>query len=120
MAATKVAVIGDHFVKPRVFVEAWQQLPGADLDIRTPELDWPDTPMVHGYAADLPEELRGAGLETVAVEPAPPDWPLLELDNVTLTPHIAGSSVKATTYRAKMIAEEVRRYLAHEAPVNPC
>ncbi|MDQ2694901.1 MAG: 2-hydroxyacid dehydrogenase [Pseudomonadota bacterium] len=72
------------------------------------------------YNALASGKLRGAGLETFAVEPVPPDWPLLRLDNVTLTPHIAGASVKTTTYRAQMIAEEVRRYLAREAPCNPC
>ena len=38
--------------------------------------------------------LRGAALETFALEPAPADLELLQLDNVTLTPHIAGASVK--------------------------
>ena len=59
-------------------------------------------------------------LETFAVEPMPPDWPLLKLDNVTLTPHIAGASVKTVTYAAALAAEEVRRYLAGEPPLNPC
>ena len=36
-------------------------------------------------------------LETFAVEPVPPDWPLLQLDNVTLTPHIAGASVRTVS-----------------------
>lgn len=35
--------------------------------------------------------LGSAMLETFAVEPAPPDWPLLRLPNVTLTPHVAGA-----------------------------
>src|SRR5271169_2650004 len=35
--------------------------------------------------------LRGAAIETFGVEPVPPDWELLRLDNVTLTPHIAGA-----------------------------
>jgi L-fuculose-phosphate aldolase len=34
--------------------------------------------------------LRGAAIETFAIEPVPPNWPLLQLPNVTLTPHIAG------------------------------
>jgi D-3-phosphoglycerate dehydrogenase / 2-oxoglutarate reductase len=64
--------------------------------------------------------LRGAMLETFAVEPVPPDWPLLQLPNVTLTPHIAGASVKTVRYAAGLAAEEVRRYLAGEGPLNRC
>ncbi|MBO0662081.1 2-hydroxyacid dehydrogenase [Jiella sp. MQZ9-1] len=64
--------------------------------------------------------LRGAMLETFAVEPVPADWPLLALPNVTLTPHIAGASVKTVSYAAEKAAEEVRRFLAGEPPVNPC
>ena len=64
--------------------------------------------------------LRGAMLETFAIEPVPPDWPLLKLPNVTLTPHIAGASVKTVTIAATRAAEEVRRYLEGEPPLNPC
>ena len=64
--------------------------------------------------------LRGAALETFAVEPAPADLELLQLDNVTLTPHIAGASVKTVKVAAAAAAEEVRRYLAGEGPLNPC
>ena len=72
------------------------------------------------YDALVSGKLRGAGLETFAIEPLPPGWPLLELDNVTLTPHIAGASIRTTTYRGEMVAEEIRRYLAREAPLNAC
>lgn len=64
--------------------------------------------------------LRGAMLETFAIEPVPPDWPLLQLPNVTLTPHIAGASVHTVRYAANLAAEEVRRYLAGEPAVNRC
>ncbi len=64
--------------------------------------------------------LAGATLDTFAVEPVPPDWPLLQLRNVTLTPHIAGASVRTVTVAADQAAEEVRRYLAGEPPLNPC
>lgn len=63
--------------------------------------------------------LGGAMLETFAVEPVPADWPLLQLANVTLTPHIAGASIRTVTYAAEMAAEEVRRYLHGESPLNP-
>ncbi|WP_026617837.1 2-hydroxyacid dehydrogenase [Ensifer aridi] len=64
--------------------------------------------------------LASAMLETFAVEPVPEEWPLLKLPNVTLTPHIAGASVRTVTYAAEMAAEEVRRYIAGLPPVNPC
>ena len=65
-------------------------------------------------------QLGGAMLDTFAVEPTPPDWPLLQLPNVTLTPHIAGASVRTVTIAAEQVAEEVRRFLAGEPPLNPC
>lgn len=64
--------------------------------------------------------LRGAMLETFAVEPVPPDWPLLRLPNVTLTPHIAGASLRTVRIAAAKAAEEVRRWIAGEPPLNPC
>jgi D-3-phosphoglycerate dehydrogenase len=65
-------------------------------------------------------QLGGAMLDTFAVEPVPPDWPLLRLPNVTLTPHIAGASMRTVTIAADQAAEEVRRFLAGEPPLNPC
>lgn len=64
--------------------------------------------------------LGSAMLETFATEPAPPEWPLLSLPNVTLTPHIAGASVRTVTFAAEQAAEEVRRFLNGEPPINPC
>lgn len=72
------------------------------------------------YEALASGHLGGAMLETFAVEPVPPDWKLLQLPNVTLTPHIAGASVKTVTIAAEAAGEEVRRYLAGEPPLNPC
>jgi D-3-phosphoglycerate dehydrogenase / 2-oxoglutarate reductase len=64
--------------------------------------------------------LRGAAIDTFAIEPVPSGMELLQLDNVTLTPHIAGASVKTVKFAAEAAAEEVRRYLAGEGPLNPC
>ena len=72
------------------------------------------------YAALNEGRIAGAMLETFGVEPVPPDWPLLQLPNVTLTPHIAGASLRTVTTAAEQAAEEVRRYLAGEPPLNPC
>jgi D-3-phosphoglycerate dehydrogenase / 2-oxoglutarate reductase len=95
---------------------AWMK-PGAMLinTARGPLVDYEAL-----YDALACEHLGGAMLETFAVEPVPADWPLLRLPNVTLTPHIAGSSLKTVTYAAALAAEEVRRYLAGEPPHNPC
>jgi D-3-phosphoglycerate dehydrogenase len=72
------------------------------------------------YEALASGHLGSAMLETFAVEPVPAGWPLLRLPNVTLTPHIAGASVRTVTYAAEQAAEEVRRYLSGLPPVNPC
>ena len=72
------------------------------------------------YAALTQGEIASAMLETFGVEPVPPDWPLLQLPNVTLTPHIAGASVRTVTIAAEQAAEEVRRYINGEGPLNPC
>ena len=62
--------------------------------------------------------LGGAMLETFAIEPPPADWALLKLPNVTLTPHIAGASVRVVSLAAGMVAEDLRRHLAGEPPVH--
>jgi D-3-phosphoglycerate dehydrogenase / 2-oxoglutarate reductase len=72
------------------------------------------------YEALKDGHLRGAMLETFAIEPVSADWPLLQLPNVTLTPHIAGASVKTVRYAAGLAAEEVRRYLDGESALNRC
>ena len=64
--------------------------------------------------------LGGAVLETFAAEPVPPGSPLLGLPNVTLTPHIAGASMRTITTAAEAAAEEVWRYIEGEPPLNPC
>ena len=72
------------------------------------------------YQALASQHLRGAMLETFWQEPTPPEAPLLKLDNVTLTPHIAGASTTTVRIAARMVAEEVRRWLAGAPPLNPC
>jgi D-3-phosphoglycerate dehydrogenase len=72
------------------------------------------------YQALKSRHIRGAMLETFWLEPPPPEAPLLKLDNVTLTPHIAGASTTTVRIAARMIAEEIRRHGAGEPPLNPC
>jgi len=72
------------------------------------------------YQALKSRHIRGAMLETFWMEPPPAESPLLKLDNVTLTPHIAGASTTTVRIAARMIAEEIRRHGAGEPPLNPC
>ena len=72
------------------------------------------------YQALKSRHIRGAMLETFWLEPPPVDSPLLKLDNVTLTPHIAGASTTTVRIAARMVAEEIRRHRAGEPPLNPC
>ena len=75
-------------------------------------VDYPD---LHRALTD--GTLAAAALDTFDNEP-PLDSPVLGLDNVTLTPHLAGSSRHTVTVTAQMAAEEVRRYLKGEPPFS--
>jgi D-3-phosphoglycerate dehydrogenase len=55
-------------------------------------------------------QVAGAALDVFAVEP-PKESPYFELDNVILTPHIAGSTAEAQEAVGIQIAQQVREYL---------
>jgi D-3-phosphoglycerate dehydrogenase len=55
-------------------------------------------------------QVAGAALDVFSVEP-PKDSPYFELDNVILTPHIAGSTAEAQEAVGVQIAQQVREYL---------
>ena len=70
-------------------------------------------------AAALREgRVAAAGLDVYESEPAPPAE-LLDLDNVVLTPHVAGWSPEAVQNSVDRFMENARRHLAGEAPVTP-
>jgi glyoxylate reductase len=62
--------------------------------------------------------IAGAGLDVAEVEPVPAGDPLLGLDNLTLTPHIASASVATRTRMADMAAEAILSVLRGEKPAN--
>lgn len=72
------------------------------------------------YDALASNRLRGAMLETFDIEPLPAHSRFFSLPNLTMTPHIAGASVKTVSHAAGLAAEEVRRYLAGEPALNRC
>lgn len=57
--------------------------------------------------------LSGAALDVFSKEP-PLDSPLLELDNVLLSPHIAGLTEEAQIKTSVLVAEEVVKVINGE------
>ena len=67
-------------------------------------------------------ELAGAGLDVFEEEPTSPDNPLLQMDNVIVTPHSAGSSNRSGVAGQTQVGQETARLLKGSWPmslVNP-
>jgi D-3-phosphoglycerate dehydrogenase / 2-oxoglutarate reductase len=67
-------------------------------------------------------QIAGAGIDVFDVEPPPPDHPLLHLDNVVATPHIAGATAETSHNMSKAAAEQWIDLLRGRVPprlVNP-
>lgn len=63
-------------------------------------------------------KIAGAGLDTVFEEPLPADDPLWELDNVIVTPHIAGNSPELDERTYRVFEDNLRRYKAGQPLLN--
>jgi D-3-phosphoglycerate dehydrogenase / 2-oxoglutarate reductase len=61
--------------------------------------------------------IRGAGLDVFAQEPIEPDHPLLALENVIATPHVAGVTLGTSRRRGQAAAENVARVARGEDPL---
>ncbi len=55
----------------------------------------------------------GAGIDTFAEEPPPQSNPLLQLENVTLTPHIGASTVEGQKNASIEIAKKILKFLKY-------
>jgi D-3-phosphoglycerate dehydrogenase / 2-oxoglutarate reductase len=62
--------------------------------------------------------IGGAGLDVFEQQPLKPDDPLFGLDNVVLTPHLAGLSVESMRRMSVIAAGDTLRILAGDKPVN--
>lgn len=73
--------------------------------------------------ADLLEALRnkqlaGAWLDVFEQEPLAEDHPFWEMDNVILSPHIAGASSHYVERATELMATNLQRYLAEQPLIN--
>ena len=62
------------------------------------------------------KQIAAAGLDVFAIEPMPTDSPLLTLENVVLTPHIAGVTLDTWARRLAFGFANVQRVAAGQAP----
>jgi phosphoglycerate dehydrogenase-like enzyme len=62
--------------------------------------------------------LAGAALDVFAREPLPDDSPLWQMDNVILTPHIAGITPRYMQRAGELFAENLRRFTSGQALNN--
>ena len=62
--------------------------------------------------------IAGAALDVFEKEPLPADSPFWKLDNVIVSPHIAGITPRYDDHMAGLFAENLRRYLAGEPLLN--
>jgi len=62
--------------------------------------------------------LAGAGLDVTNPEPLPKGHPLWKLENVIITPHIAGQSDGVEARRMALIVENVTRFVRGEPLLN--
>ena len=61
-------------------------------------------------------KMAGAGLDVFEVEPVETDNPLLHMENVIVTPHVAGSSAPGWDAIRRRAGEDAARYLRGERP----
>lgn len=68
------------------------------------------------------KRIAGAALDVFWIEPLPKDHILLKLDNVTLTSHLAGTTIESLTRSPQLLVEDINKLLNGEKPlwvINP-
>ena len=63
--------------------------------------------------------IAGAGLDVLEVEPPKPDNPLLKMDNVILTAHVASASARFDPARRRRVGQEIALALARHVAAQP-
>lgn len=63
-------------------------------------------------------EIAGAGLDVFEVEPLPADHPLWRMENVIITPHVAGASPRVAERHLEVLLDNVRRFVRGDPLAN--
>lgn len=63
-------------------------------------------------------QIRGAALDVFWYEPLPENHPLLKLENVTLTPHLAGATHEVPERHSRMLVDDVIAWMEGRIPRN--
>ena len=99
---------------------------GAGADIGMNAVILPGVSVGRGAIVDLADLtaalqsglIAGAGLDVFETEPLPAEHPLWRMDNVILTPHVAGASPRIAERHLATLLENVRRFVAGDALFN--
>ena len=73
---------------------------------------WDETAVYHALRT---AQIAGAGSDVFETEPAPPDHPLLQLENFVATPH-SSSSTEESLERMSLVAEDIIAVLDGQEP----
>lgn len=71
------------------------------------------------YEALYHQRIWGAGLDVYVNEPIPPTYPLLQLKNVVLLPHIGSASIQTRLQMARLAIDNVIAVLTGKPPLTP-
>ncbi len=63
-------------------------------------------------------EIAGAGLDVFEIEPLPTEHPLWRMENVIITPHVAGCSPRIAERHLAVLLDNIRRFVAGEPLCN--
>ncbi|MEE8373576.1 MAG: NAD(P)-dependent oxidoreductase, partial [Dehalococcoidia bacterium] len=64
------------------------------------------------------KRIAGAAFDVFETCPVKADSPLLDLDNVVLTPHIGGATFETVVRYSQMMADDIDKFMRGERPKN--